>query len=342
MAGVSLGAGLGYHVSILRRRTKTHLEVLRKYIYHCMKQHYPFHQLGDEEFEDLICHICFNILGTGTFVFAAGKDGGRDAIFEGVASKYPSEKSPLSGKFVVQAKWTSNPVASCSDSEFSRLVDGEKPKLIKLKASGELEHYLIFTNRKKPAGKGKSLEKDLKSTLSLKSAHILGLENLHLWMINFPGIWTNLGFDRFDRHLKFQTSDLIDVVTAFHQVIKAKTSPPASGFPYKPKIEKNKINNLSHAYYEFIKSNSLPYFAEIENFLKNPRNDEFRALYEDTAHEIKGKIITSSTRFSNFDEVLTSIAEYVTTNNATLRGKRRFVSIFLHYMYYTCDIGQSE
>lgn len=106
-----------------------------------MRRSFPFQDLGDDEFETLVAAICQKILGTGAVVFATGKDGGRDGKFEGVAQKFPSESSPLSGKFIVQAKHTANPAASCSNSEFGRLLDGEKPKITAMIANGELDHY---------------------------------------------------------------------------------------------------------------------------------------------------------------------------------------------------------
>jgi hypothetical protein len=53
------------------------------------------------------------------------------------------------------------------------------------------------------------LEKALK-TLDLQTAHILGIENLNNWLVMHPTIWSTLGFDRFEKHLKIQTEDLKD------------------------------------------------------------------------------------------------------------------------------------
>jgi hypothetical protein len=157
-----------------------------------MRRSFPFHDLYHQEFEDLVSHICVQILGTGTVIFAPGKDGGRDGTFSGTAQRFPSTKSPFAGKFVIQAKHTASPVASCSDTEFSSIIDGEVPKLIKLVESSELEHYFIFTNRKKPADKSIAKEAELKK-LNLKSAHIFGSEQLRLWLTSQPKIWSDLG-----------------------------------------------------------------------------------------------------------------------------------------------------
>src|SRR5476649_1841038 len=118
-----------------------------------MRRAFPFQDLSTDEFEELTRHICMKILGTGTIAFAEGKDGGRDGTFEGTAQSFPSTASPLKGKFIIQAKNTTNPVASCSDTYFSKLLDDEIPKLRKLVENGELDNYFVFSNRRKPADK---------------------------------------------------------------------------------------------------------------------------------------------------------------------------------------------
>ena len=221
----------------------------------------------------------------------------------------------LKGKFVVQAKHTQNPVASCADAEFGRILVGEHPKITKLVKGGELEHYLLFTNRKKPAGDGTKKEKALRE-LGLASAHLLGSEQLRLWLTLHSEIWFKLGFDRFETPLRIQTEDITTVVTAFHAALDGK---PLDGrgedFTYVPKPQKNKINKLSPGYWEEIRTRSLPYFKMIEDFLSNPRNIDFKDMYEDTADEIRRKLIAATPAFESFDEALTCIIDLVTANN---------------------------
>jgi hypothetical protein len=301
---------------------------------------FPTHDLSDDEFETLVAAICYHVLGTGLIVFAAGPDGGRDGLFTGTASRFPSPAAPLAGKFVVQAKHTQNPAASCADAIFGRILVGEHLKIAKLIAAGELEHYLVFTNRKKPANDAITKEQALLA-LGLTSAHLLGAEQLRLWLTLHPDIWSKLGFDRFDAPLRIQVDDLTAVITAFHQTVSG-TFPIGDGtdLTYVSKPKKNKINKLSDAYWEEIRTRSLPYFRTIEDFLKNPRNIDFREMYEDTADEIRRKLITKAPPFESFDDALTFIIDLVTTNNPSLNKRRRYASLFLHYMYYTCDIGQ--
>jgi hypothetical protein len=301
---------------------------------------FPIHDLSNDEFEALVIAICLHLLGIGTLVFAAGRDGGRDGTFTGAAAKFPSPTAPLAGKFIIQAKHTQNPAASCADAEFARILMSERPKIIALIQGGELEHYLVFTNRKKPAGDATKKEEALRE-LGLVSAHLLGLEQLRHWLTIHPDIWSKLGFDRFETSLRIQTDDLTTVVTAFHAALNERhLDGRGEDFTYVPKPQKNKINKLSDAYWEEIRTRSLPYFKTIEDFLSNPRNIDFKDMYEDTADEIRRKLITATPPFESFDEALTCIIDLVTTNNPELKQRRRFATVFLHYMYYTCDIGQ--
>lgn len=305
-----------------------------------MQRTFPFHDLSSDEFEILVAAICHKILGTGVVVFATGPDGGRDGSFAGVAASFPSPASPIQGKFVIQAKHTRNPVASCTDAEFNRILTGEEPKITALIEGGELDHYLIFTNRKKPAGDATKKERALKR-LGLSTAHLLGIEQLRHWLTLHPDVWSNLGFDRFETPLRIQTDDLTAVVTEFHKALESsQLHGHQENFTYVPKPQKNRINKLSAAYWEEIRTRSLSYFKTIEDFLSNPRNIDFKDMYEDTADEIRRKLITAKPPFESFDEALTCIIDLVTNNNPELRKRRRFATVFLHYMYYTCDIGQ--
>ena len=103
---------------------------------------FPIHDLSDTEFEHLVVLICRELMGIGITSFAPGPDGGKDAKFEGTATAFPSAAALASGKFIVQAKHTSSPVASRSDYDFeSTLIDKEIPKIKRQFEEGRLTHY---------------------------------------------------------------------------------------------------------------------------------------------------------------------------------------------------------
>jgi tetratricopeptide (TPR) repeat protein len=149
---------------------------------------YLLHTLSPEDFEDLIVQICLRVLGTGTICFSKGRDGGRDAKFVGKANQFPSGKSPWTGQFVVQAKSTSNPIASCSDPDFLRTLRDEVPRVCALRAAGECDNYILFTNRKLTAQKEEELTEYLRSETSVSNIAILGREAITSYLTKEPSI----------------------------------------------------------------------------------------------------------------------------------------------------------
>lgn len=307
-----------------------------------MRKDYRLHELSDSEFEDFVVHICRTWLGNGVTPFAAGPDGGRDAKFNGTANSFPSEAAPISGKVVVQSKHTSNPAASCSDSEFGTTIDKEIIRIEKLIEKNICEHYLLFTNRKVTGNADEKILKKLES-LDLQSVHLIGKEKAHSELNINAVLREVLPNHSLETPFIFSPFDLVEVIEQFHATVAEIKTPfdSAHDLSYlkKPK-GKNKINKLTAQYYEIIERDSVPSFLNIKKFLENPRNSELANLYHDTADELKQKITVNRDRFDTFDEVLTYLYDGVIGDNALLHGKRRYVSIFLHYMYFDCDIGQ--
>jgi Uri superfamily endonuclease len=274
-------------------------------------------------------------------VFTQGKDGGRDGRFTGTAERFPSALSPLTGKFIIQAKHTTNPNASCSDPDFNQIMKKERKNIKALAANKELDHYLLFTNRRITGIKETSLRQDLGSVRGIKTAHILARETIHQQLTANHRVWTDLGFDRNEIPFRFNPSDLVAVIQGFHRVIKDNGSQfdSATNFSFVDKGRKNKINKLTKGYYLYIQSDSLPHFGNVKRFLEDPRNEALRVTYHDAADDLKARIVTFRERFHTFDEVLTYLYDQIVNGSADLQGKKRLVRIFLHYMYFDCDIG---
>ena len=311
-----------------------------------MRRDYRLYELNEDEFEKLAVQICVRWLGQGVSPFAPGRDGGRDAKFFGKANCFPSAAAPLTGHCVIQAKHVAAPNRSCSDADFSRLLKAEYPKIKALVQSGICHHYLVFTNRKLTAGADKKLIEAL-LTLGLKNAFIIGVERMHLALDDFSEIRDNLPNRRDTLPFRFEPDEMVEVVGALH----AYTSGDAeSGFnsardfeTVRLRDEKNKINGLSPGYFqEIIVNGSMPHFSRVEDFLKNPRNNEYAELYHDAADELKRQILIHRAEFDVFDDVFAFLSEQIQTPRAALRGKRRLVSILLHYMYCNCDIGSKH
>jgi hypothetical protein len=65
---------------------------------------YNLNALGSAEFERLCQSMLKAVIGSGTITFGEGRDGGREATFEGRAP-YPSSRDEWSGKWIFQAKF---------------------------------------------------------------------------------------------------------------------------------------------------------------------------------------------------------------------------------------------
>jgi hypothetical protein len=254
-----------------------------------MPRDFRLYQYEEGQFEAFITKLCIRWLGEGVVAFAPGKDGGRDGRFEGTAQEFPSTADPISGKCILQAKHTANPVASCSDGDFDRIIENEKPRIGALVKNREVDHYLLFTNRKLTANRDAELRAAL-LTLGLKTAHIVGVETLHQRLDLAPTLLETLNIPTFDQPIRFDPTDLVDVVTAFHAAHAAigQSLDTQTSFDYVPKkTVKNVINGLTPAYWDFIVTNSMPHFETITAFLKNLRNAEYRDYYRDSVNSLK-------------------------------------------------------
>lgn len=310
-----------------------------------MRRDFRLYELSDDEFESLVVRICVEWLGQGVSPFAPGKDGGRDGKYHGTAACYPSASEPLKGHVVLQAKHVNAPDKSCSDREFETLLKAEEPKIKRLIAEGICDHYLVFTNRKLTGGADEKLVKRLLA-LGLQTAAIIGIERLGIALETYPAIRQSLPnlLDETPFHLN--PDDLVEVIGALHTYADDGSSSAfdsALDFEKLKHTEKNKINGVSADYYQqIIVDRSMPHFARIDQFLKNPRNAELAALYYDSADELKEKILLHRSKFETFDHVFGFLIGKIQKQSAALKSKRRLVSIIVHYMYCNCDIGSKQ
>lgn len=310
---------------------------------------YPLYNLNSKEFENLVNTICQNILGTGVITFSEGKDGGRDGKFTGVAQNYPSSKDSWSGKFIIQAKHTSNPIASCSDSEFETIVKKEIPKIKKLKEDGDIDNYLLFSNRKYSGRNGENLLKKIIQETGVSNSVIIGKETINNQYLN-PNKEIVRQHNLLQAHIPFDFSDeeIRDIILAFKEqlpkvenLIKSKADELKYDFSHIEKEEKNNKNKLSQEYYQqHILGASLMEFDKIEAFLKDPVNEHLKDYYYDTASELNQIITLKRNNFDAFEELFIHIYQLVTNGISSMKGTKRHVITFLHYMYVECLIGK--
>lgn len=307
---------------------------------------YHLEDLNPQDFEKLVNSICQEILGMGVISFAEGRDGGRDGKFEGIANRFPSESHKWSGKFIIQAKYTSNPVAYCSDSDFTQIISKEIEKIKILKQNNEIDNYLLFTNRKYTGGKGEELLNLIKKKTNLENVTILGKETINSYLDSYPEIVKlyNLGlpqkFDFNDKEIKEVLISLKSHLTKNKEQISKEIEKIKRDFYHIEKKEKNQKNKLGEDYYQQrILNNSLLYFDNVKEFLENPINDKLKEYYEETAHELAEMILIKRNNFGAFEEIFVFIGQKIWENESSIKISKRNVSLILHYMYIECLIG---
>jgi hypothetical protein len=311
---------------------------------------YPYENLSDEEFENLVIRICKEILGIGCKTFSIGKDGAKDSWFNGSAESFPSIISPWNGEFIIQAKHTKVYNASCSDNDFSvnksSVMYTEIERLKVVKVSTPFDNYIIFTNRKLSGGTHPTIVKMLQDGIGIQNSEIIGREQIDAYLTDYPQIADQFGLYMFIAPLRFKEKDLRDVIIVFDKKrkdISTEAKSYLTSFTVIDKEKKNDLNNLGAEYFEFIKSNSLQYFEDIEKFLRDPKNDKYQRMYSNTVSDLQAAIILERNRFIEFERIIEHLVVYTVENNQEkLHDLRNIVRVFIHFMYFNCDIGKTE
>jgi hypothetical protein len=179
--------------------------------------------LTSTDFEGLVGHIGREVLGMGTITFASGPDGGRDGRFEGTAEAYPSSREPWIGKFILQAKHTGDRSASCSDGTFfgnkSSIVSCEIPRMRSLREAGELDNYIMFTNRRLAAGKEREIVEQIRIDTAVPRVALCGIEYIAGILERHPEIVSAVGLDRLLGPIRFHAEDLKQIIEGFHVAV---------------------------------------------------------------------------------------------------------------------------
>ena len=305
---------------------------------------YPLQYLNSKDFEHLAALICNKILGTGTIVFSDGKDGGRDAKFTGKANHFPSDAAPWDGKFIIQAKYTTSPVASCTDSEFQTILKKELPKLEALKDKSKIDYYLVFTNRKLSGLQDPKIE-DLIDEKTRVENCVFGEETIQLWLQQYPDIAKTLGLNKLLMPLEFYEEDLRKIIISFSEtpISKGGLRNIQDDLKRLPIEEKNKLNNLGKIYFDNVFKDSYDKFERIKVFLEDPQNEDCKNKYQNTVSDLQAEIIINRDEYGAFEEILNHLCKLIfDSNNNRLLNNRRLIRVFLHYMYFNCEIGVKE
>ena len=110
-----------------------------------------------------------------------------------------------------------------------------------------------------------------------------------------------------------------------------------------PLEEKNKLNEMSEEYFNDVFKESVNDFASIRTFLQDPKNKQYLTMYQNTVYDIQEEITINRDDYYAFDELLNHLYKLILdTENIALKNNRRLIRVFLHYMYFHCDIGIKE
>lgn len=312
---------------------------------------FAYEDLRDDQFEELIVLLCQRLLGMSVQGFAKGPDGGRDAKFMGTAELHPSKAAPWVGTTVIQAKHTNGYNRSFSESDFfnktrtNTVLGKEIPRIKKLRKAGQLDHYMLFTNRRL-AGNAEAEVRDYIATqcgIPSDSIYLCGIEQLELWLKNFPEVVKVANLDPVDSPLIVSPDDLAEVVQALARhrdnLNMLLDNPPTPRVSYE---QKNNANNMSAAYAKELRQRYLKETAQIKAFLAAPENVELLHLYESVVEEFQMKIIAKRKNYQTFDEVMEYLVDLLFGRDAVLRqhAHKRLTRTVLFYMYWNCDIGE--
>ena len=298
-----------------------------------MSMKYPLDLLNDSDFEKLVISICQEILGIGTIGFTTGRDGGRDGIFSGKAHFFPSKSDPWNGKFIIQAKHTEKPYASCSDSDFTTIINDEIPKIKKLKEANEIDYYLIFTNRRLTGQKNADIKKNIVDETKIKDVFIFSDETIQSYLVRMPEIAKQNGLTQYLRPLEFYDEDICDVLRAFPDpdTISLELDREKK-WAFIEKTEKNQLNKLSEDYFNDVLVEDIKYFDKIKTFLEDPANSSLKRKYNHTIYDIRNKIGTYNSQYETFEQIFDVLFEYIFNRNKNLLKENiQLIKKFLHY-----------
>lgn len=314
---------------------------------------YAYENMSEEQFELLVLAICKKLLGISVQGFAKGPDGGRDAKFHGVAELHPSKADPWRGITVVQAKHTNGYNRSFSESDFfnpnseNTVIGKEKPRIQGLRSKGQLDNYMIFSNRRLTGNTETEIRSHISKTCNIpeSSLYLVGIEQIESYLKDFPEIIDQVKLDPVDSPLIVSPNDLAEVIEALARqkdvLVAAAAKPPVPRVDYETK---NALNNMTPEYAKEQRKRFLKETAVIDAFLSAPENFELTSLYESITEEFHLKILSKKKDYQTFDEIMEYLFDLLISRDPILRKRhhKRLTRVMLFYMYWNCDIGITE
>ncbi|HEI6959930.1 TPA: hypothetical protein SK288_000882 [Yersinia enterocolitica] len=314
---------------------------------------FAYEDLSDSQFETLIVFLCQRLLGISVQGFAKGPDGGRDAKFMGTAELHPSKAASWTGITIIQAKHTNGYNRNFSESDFfsastvNTVLGKEIPRIKKLREAKQLDHYMLFANRRLAGNAETEIRNHIASECDIpaSSIYLCGLEQLEIWLKRFPEVAKEANLDPVDSPLIVSPDDLAQVVQALARQKDGVTAllddPPTIRVTYE---QKNALNNMSAEYAKAQRRKYLKETAQIRAFLAAPENLDLLRMYESVVDEFQLKIIAKRKDYQTFDQVMEYLVDLLFNRDPVLRqhAHKRLTRAVLFYMYWNCDIGEVD
>lgn len=310
---------------------------------------YPYEDLGEAQFEALVVQAARLKLGKGVQGFAPGVDGGRDARFEGLADGFPSAARPWEGITIVQAKHTMS-YGYFSDKDFSgtsasSVLSEEIPRVKRLAEANQLANYMLFSNRGLTAGGNEAVINRIAEEAGLprERIHLCGVEVLNECFRESPRLAELAGINPIDGPLIVSSRTLAEVVEAISTSLDVNARGAGSHPISRTTLaKKNELNSMTEVTSKRLRRNYFYLLRQIQDFLAEPGNVRIRKLYEDCAEDFDLRIIAHREEYQTFDKVFGYLVQLLVTRDSLLASNVRLTRAMVFYMYWHCDIGETE
>jgi hypothetical protein len=206
---------------------------------------------------------------------------------------------------------------------------------------------MLFSNRRLTGDTETAVRHAISSecTLPTGSIYLCGVEQLELWLKRFRHVPDMADLDPLDSPLIVSPEDLAEVVEAFARQSEAiddvLDDPPVARVDL---ATKNRLNGMTDGYAQLQRRKYLKDTEQIRRFLAAPENADILPLYEGAADEFQAKIVAHRADYQSFDRVMEYLIDMLFARDAVLRQRRhkRLTRALVFYMYWNCDIGETE
>ncbi len=310
---------------------------------------YAYEDLDDSQFERLVVQCMRKLFGAGVSGFATGRDGGRDARFDGCAERFPSSARPWQGLTIAQAKHTLSINAHFSDPDFSGDADGsvlrkELPRVKALRRAQQLDNYILFSNRRLGGVTNERLLDRISGAAHIAKERLFlaGVEYLDDMLREYPDLIRLARIDPVDGPLLVSSFDLAEVILAIADVLAAPLPPVDAALVDRVSYaEKNRINVMTDDFAATLSRRYLSYTPKIEAFLADPANQAELRRYEAAVEDFELKIVANREQYQSFDHVFNYLVDLLAKRDPVLARKPRLLRAMIFYMYWHCDIGET-